>query len=133
MAKSQIQSDMDIQSFLLDATKLNVSELERITRELNALIVRKKTPQSDQRERRLIQLINQAALNTEQRTRYAALSEKLQNASITEAEHQEFMALVELDEQLRNDRVKYLLELAQLRNIPLPKLLTDLGLEPAHG
>jgi hypothetical protein len=79
-------------------------------------------------------LINQTALNSDQRARYSELAEKLALEKISEAEHTEFMALVELDEQLRNDRVKYLIELSHLRNISLPQLMSDLGLDPvAYG
>jgi hypothetical protein len=34
----------------------------------------------------------------------------------------EYMVLVERDERLRNDRVQYLVELAQLRDVSLPRL-----------
>jgi hypothetical protein len=42
-------------------------------------------------------------------------------------------ALVEKDEALRNERAKYLLELAQLKNIPLSQLLEYMGLNSAIG
>jgi hypothetical protein len=44
------------------------------------------------------------------------------------------IALVEEEETLRVERVKYLIELAQLRNITLPQLMEKLGLKKnKHG
>jgi hypothetical protein len=43
MAKTRAKSDMDTQSFLLNAASMQVSELEGLARELDAIIVRKKT------------------------------------------------------------------------------------------
>ena len=125
---------MDTQTFLNEAAGLQVSELERLARELDAIITRKKTAQIGQRESQLVQLINHTILTTDQRQKYGLLMDKLEQESITEEERQEFLELVAEDEQLRNDRVKYLVELAQLRNISLTKLMADLGLDPiAHG
>jgi hypothetical protein len=134
MSKIQVQTEIDTRAFLAGASALQISELEFLAREINAVITRKKTDDKDNRERQLIGLINQTALINGQLLRYRELTEKLESESLSEVEHKEYLALVETDEQLRNDRVKYLIELSQLRNVSLPSLMEELGLNtPTNG
>jgi len=87
-----------------------------------------------QTQRELLRRINQTVLPKEKRALYAQLVEKLENDTISESEHQRFLELTEEEEALRNERVKILLELAQLKNMPLNRLLQELGLQPVgHG
>lgn len=79
-------------------------------------------------EKDLLHKINQTVLPDKQAERYALLIQKLEPDTMTETEHTEFMDLVCKEEALRNERVKYLIELAQLRNMPLLKLMDSLGL-----
>jgi hypothetical protein len=130
MSKIQVQTEIDTRTFLLGAAGLQLNELERLVGELNILIARKKSARNDGRERQLLHLINQTALESDQRARYLALVEKLEDDTMSEEEHREYMVLVERDEQLRNDRVQYLVELAQLRDVSLPRLMENLGLNP---
>ena len=76
----------------------------------------------------LLRKINQTALSKNKAERYAELMQKLEPDTISKIEHAEFMDLVTEEEELRNERVKYLIELAQLRNVPLLKLMDSLGL-----
>lgn len=82
----------------------------------------------DIRENQLTQLINQTRLSSSQKETYQMLSQKIESETITVAEHQDFQQLVEIEEQLRNDRLKYLIELASLRDMPVMQLLHQLGL-----
>ena len=73
-------------------------------------------------------------LPREKRALYLQLAQKLENDSITEPERQHFLQLTEEEETLRNERVKMLIELAQLRSISLNQLMEELGLQPVgHG
>lgn len=117
--------------FLPKIAELPLGELEKIARELRAVIVRKKRADLPSREGFLLKKINQAVLPASQRARFFELAEKLGTDEMSDAEHTEFMILTEQDEQLRNERVKFLIELAQLRRISLPKLMLDLGLATA--
>lgn len=88
----------------------------------------------DRRERLLLDKINQTVLDKKKKERYQLLVVKLEADTISEIEHAEFTKLADLQEKLRNQRVKYLIELAQLRGIYLPQLMTTLGLNSvAHG
>jgi len=82
----------------------------------------------DIREKQLLQLINQTSLSMSEQETYQLLSQRIENETITDADHQNFLQLVEIEEQLRNDRLKYLIELANLRDIPVMQLLHQLGL-----
>jgi len=128
MSKIQVQTIIDTDSLVVGAASLQLSELEKLVRELDAVIVRKRSLDQELRQRELIRLINQSVLEVEQRSRYLMLVEKLEDETISQDEHQEFIALTEKDEQLRNDRLKYLIELAQLSNVSLPQLMEQMGL-----
>lgn len=128
MTITQGQSVIDTQGVLSGASQMPLNELEHIVRELNALITRRKEADPKYQEKKLLHKINQTVLPDTQAERYALLIQKLEPDTMTETEHTEFMDLVAKEEALRNERVKYLIELAQLRNIPLLKLMDNLGL-----
>ncbi|MEY4934075.1 MAG: hypothetical protein RIS64_434 [Bacteroidota bacterium] len=52
-------------------------------------------------------------------------------SSLSETEHQELILLVEEEEALNVQRLKQLVELAQLRKLTLPQLMKKLGLNKA--
>lgn len=128
MSKIQIETTIDTDSFVLGAANLQLGELEKLVRELDAVIVRKKNLDKDLRERELIRLINQTVLDADQRSRYLVLVDKLENDSISSEEHLEFLSLTEKDEKLQNERLSYLIELAQLNNLSLLELMDRMGL-----
>lgn len=132
MSKIQVQTTIDTSAFLTGAAKLRLDELEQLVRELDAIITRKRSQNQKYRESQLLRLINQAMLESDQRNRYIALTDKLEEETLAEEEYAEYMSLVEKDEQLRNERVKYLLELAQLKGVALPELVKLLGLNPGQ-
>ncbi len=132
--KIQIQSEIDTQILLNGVAQMPLNELEYFVQELNALITRKKTNNKTYRERSLLTKINQTVLPKNKIERYISLHHKLESETLTESEHSEFMDLVAQDEEQRNQRVKYMIELAQLRNITLSQLMQTLGLNPiANG
>ena len=128
MSKIQVQTTIDTDALILGAANLQLSELERLVRELDAVIVRKKNLDKNLKERELIRQINQTVLDADQRVRYLMLAEKLENDSISADEHLEFVALTEMDEELRNERLKYLIELAQLTDVGVLELMEQMGL-----
>ncbi len=120
--------------FIQSITNKPVAELEFYLQEINALIRRKKTQDIDLRERYLLEKINKTVLDKKKIERHHFLLEKLEDDSISEAEHEEFMNIASQEEKLRNRRVKYMIELAQLRAISLTQLMATLGLKPVqHG
>ena len=71
--------------------------------------------------------INQTVLDKAKRERYQALIYTLEMETISDVEHTELLELVEQEEKIRVKRLKYLIELAQLR-ITLPQLMKNLEL-----
>ncbi len=134
MSKVQIQAAVDTKVFLTGAAQMKISELEVFVRELNTVIFQKKVKDKTYRQQELLRLINQTVLPKEKREQYWELAEKLELDSISEKEHQIFLQLTEEEELLRNERVKMLLELSQLKNISLAQLMDEMGLKPmGHG
>jgi hypothetical protein len=134
MTKLQVQAEMNAQSLLMTVAQLPLNELEQFIQELNRLLTRKKSEEIAQKDKILISKINQTALSLPKIERCNALILQMEFATLTEAEHQELMLLVEEEEKLRVERVQYLIELAQLRRIPLPQLMENLGLKKGkHG
>jgi hypothetical protein len=123
---------IDSQSLLRDADRMPVTELERFLKDINALLRRKKTQDKALRERQLLHKINRTVLDATQTERYHILVEKLELSTMTDAEHTEFGILATQEEKLRNQRVKYMIELAQLRNITLSQVMASLGLIPLN-
>jgi hypothetical protein len=134
MTKIQIQAEIDAQKFLTSVAQIPVNELEYFVMELNALITRRKTNDKVYRDRALLSKINGAILPKGKTERYMLLHLKLEAETISGSEYQEFMDLVAQEEELRNERVKYMIELSQLRGITLPQVMNSLGINvPSHG
>jgi hypothetical protein len=119
---------MDAQTLLKDVSQMPLLEMERFVQSVNALITQKKTTDKTYRERFLLGKINQTVLAKEKIERYQLLVRRLEVETISDVEYTEFMELTDLEEQIRLERMTYLLELAQLRSITLPQLMTHLGL-----
>ena len=119
---------MDTQSLLSNADQMPVTELEAFVQQLNALITRKKTTDKNLRDTILLDKINQTVLDKTKRERYQSLIYRMEMETISDIEHTELLKLVEQEEKIRVKRLKYLIELAQLRNTTLPQLMKTLEL-----
>ena len=82
------------------------------------------------RSRQLLYKINNTVLDAAKTEHYQVLVEKLELGTMTDAEHIELDILANQEEKLRNQRVKYMIELAQLRDVSLPQVMESLGLIP---
>ncbi len=133
MSKTQqILSMTEAKALLAAATAMKIQELEMLVQELSGVLYRKKSKDKAYREKELLRLLSEAILDKEKRERYWQLALQLEEGELPAAEHAEFMQLVGEEELLRNTRVKLLIELAQLRNMPLPQLMEEMGLNPPH-
>jgi hypothetical protein len=131
MSKIQIQSEIDTQSLLTGVSEMPVQELESFVRELNALITRKKTKDIAHREKILISKINRTVLEKSKAETYQKLILQSETVAISIEDNNRLLELVTEEENLRNERLKYLIELAQLRNIPVIQLMNNLGIVPS--
>jgi hypothetical protein len=119
---------MDAQNLLKDVAQMPLFEMERFVQAINGLITQKKTSDKSYRERFLLGRINQTILEKDKIVRYQFLVQKLEAETISDEEYAEFMHLTEEEEQIRLDRMTFLVELAQLRSLTLPQLMDNLGL-----
>ncbi len=62
--------------------------------------------------------------------RFRALKEKMRDRTLTDQELEEYQAINERIEAANVARLRVLVELAKLRQVPLRQLMTDLGLNP---
>lgn len=133
MTTAQIKqgAKSDLEGMLAGVSSLETPELELFFQQVAQVLAARKAPSLTQRESDLFLKIN-AGYPTDLREKYEILTAKRENQSITQKEEQALIAITEQFEFLDSERLQHLLELAQLRKIPLDKLLENLG-QPAHG
>ena len=130
MSKISIQTEVDLKTLISSVATLKLKDLESFAQELNAIITRKKSKSKSFRDAELLSLHNQTILTKVKRERLSDLIQKMESETMTERERKELLVLTKEEEKLRNERVKILIELSQLRSIPFPQLMKDLGLNP---
>ena len=134
MTKMHIQSDNNVKSLIGGFTNMPLQDLESFIKELNALAIRKRIADKGKSDKSLLLKINRAILPEEKMERYTFLQEKMEVENLPESEYQELLILVNQEEKVRNKRFQYLVELSQLRTIPLIELMNHLGLNaPIHA
>lgn len=129
MSKIRIHTEIDTNSFLAGLAHWQISELEKFAHDLNDFILRKKAKDKEKKEAGLLLKIHESDLTKEKKEEYQNLMQKLEMETISEEERQVFLKLTEDEENLRNQRVALMFELAQLRNVTLPEVMKDLGLK----
>ncbi len=125
--KAQIQ--LDLNAVMEGIAKLDLDELEAFATKINYLVAKKKAPNIPKREAILLEKINEG-LPIEIQEEYHTLLEKSANETLTESEHKRLLKLIPLAEAKQVERLKYLIELAQLRNITVDELMEHLGITP---
>ncbi|MCC6724710.1 MAG: STAS/SEC14 domain-containing protein [Saprospiraceae bacterium] len=114
-------------------SELDTPDLENFFHQVAHLLAKRKAPSLAKREAELLLKISEG-YPVELRKKYDALASKMQDKTISPDEHREILNLTDRMEALDAKRLELLLELAQLRNISLDQLLSQLGLPPhAHG
>ena len=120
---------IETEQLLNAALQMPRPELEQFVRRLFTLKAREETPCLSERETALLLAINQG-LPVATRKRLNRLIRKRQSHTITEAELQELRQLTHQIEKSDAERLKNLIELAHLRQVPLNDLIRQLGLKP---
>lgn len=130
MSKITIKSEIDANALLSSVAQLKIKELETFIRELSGILTRKKATDKKSQIAELLNQHNRTVLSKKKRKKFAELYEQLEAGIIKKVDHQEFLKLSEESERLRNERVKLLIQIAHLRDIPFNNLLQELGLQP---
>ena len=125
MSSVQIKSKIELDAILEGIAQLDTADLEQFQQQVNRLLAQRKAPSLSKAEAALLLKINEGLPQPIQ-ARYAALSEKIQEETISSAEHEEWLQLNEQVEAKDAERLELLIELAELRNISVDELITQL-------
>ena len=136
MTTLQLKSEIsiDINELLGGVSQLDTLEIERLLSEISIILAQRKALHLPERESELLQRIG-AGLPEDVQNRYDELQKKLLAEQITPDEHQELLSLIEIVENADAERLKYLIELSQLRKVSLDELMSQLGIQtpPAYA
>lgn len=120
---------IETDELLKAALQLPPIELEKFVTKLFVLKAKERTPLLSQRESELLLQIN-LTLPPPQRKRLNLLLKKRQSHTIKPTELQELKQMTHEIEKSDAQRLKCLIELAAIRNVPLDDLIKQLGLKP---
>ena len=131
MATVRVTSEvsLNLDQLLSGVAQLDTDELRNFVERVSLMLAQRKASSLPELEANLLQAINQG-LSGKIQHRYSELQSKLQNEAIAPEEHQELLQLIDVVEQADAARLQALVELAQLRGVTLPDLMTQLGLQP---
>lgn len=105
-----------------------VPELEQFVTKVLEIRAKLKAPSVSEQEAQLLTQINQG-LSAQDQARFSVLDQKRQAENLTEFEYQELLQLIEQIEQFTVLRMQALTKLAVLRQMPVKKLMSDLGIK----
>ena len=133
MPNIEIRSQVSLNDLLNGVAQLNSSDLEQFVSQVLALRAKRVAPSVSKQETEILEKINRGlAQKTQQR--YNELVAKRQAETLTDAEHQELLDLIDRIEQADAERVQALTKLAQLRNMSVKTLMETLNIRPpAYG
>lgn len=128
MATISVQAKLTSEDLLNALAQLDTREAEHLMQRWQQMLAQRKAPFVPQREAELLQF-----LAREKRAgfaaRFAELQAKRRAFTLTPDEHGELIALSDEAEAFDVERLKALSELAQLRQISVPRLMKQLGLK----
>lgn len=130
MTTIQVQTQLPFETLLNSLKQLNLRELEDVAHTTAVLRARQLTPSLPKEEAALLSYLNEGVIPVETQQRCAVLSQKAQEGAISEEERIELLGLIDQIEELNSKRIGYLVQLAQLRQIPLDDLMKTLEIKP---
>jgi hypothetical protein len=124
---------MSTKELLKAAEQLKPSQLDRFVSDVIALKAQRQAPRLTAAEAELLQKINQG-LSPSARKKWQHLVRKRDARKLTPREYHELVRLVDQIEELQTNRLKWMVQLAQLRKTSVDDLLKELGIQtPGHG
>jgi len=111
------------------ANQLSVQELGEFMQQVSSLYARRRAPHLSGRETKLLKQINRGIPETTWQL-YKELVQRRQEEQLTTGEQEELLQLSDQIELAHAKRMEALVELAQLRNVPLRDLMDSLGIKP---
>ncbi len=111
------------------AAQLGTRELESFVARVLVLRARRLAPSLAKEEARLLREINQGLPAADQQ-RYEELTSGLRAETIASEEHRELLAMIARIEHADAGRIRALTSLAELREVSVEALMSDLGIHP---
>jgi len=125
MTTLNLTSKIELEQVIQILGQLSNAELEKVLSRLYYLLELRKTPNLPASEVDLLRKINQGCSATLEQ-RHAILTRRLQANTLTKAEHQELMTLINQIEPADVERMQALITLSNLRAIPVETLMQQL-------
>jgi hypothetical protein len=124
---------MSTKELLKAVEQLKPSELDRFVSDVIALKAQREAPRLTLAETDLLLKINQG-LSPNLRKKWGQLIRKRDARKLSPQEHRELIRLTDQIEALQANRVKWMVQLARIRNQPFDELVRELGIQPPnHG
>jgi hypothetical protein len=128
-----IPIEVSTEQLIRAVERLPQHELEIFVAQIVALRAQRSAPYLNQAETALLLQIN-AGLSPDEQRRFTELVAKRHMETISPAELEELIQITDEIEQRDAQRLAALIELAQLRQTPVPVLMDELGIRPpAHA
>jgi hypothetical protein len=128
MAATSDQASLTLEDLLAAIEQLGPVDLEKVSQRLLHLQARRRAANLSEREAELLREIYRAKPPGFQE-RFDELNAKRRAFALSPEEHEELLRLVDESEAFTVRRTEALAELAQLRQVPLPTLMKQLGLK----
>ncbi|MFT5195138.1 MAG: hypothetical protein ACI9EW_003105 [Cellvibrionaceae bacterium] len=127
MASVQIQTKVNLKDLLDGVQKLDSTTLESFADQVMLLRAQRRSSSIPQKETDLLKRIN-VGLSAPMGARLAELRAKKESSSLTEDENSEYLQIAYQVEELDVQRLEALSELAQIRDVTVRELMTQLSL-----
>ena len=128
MPTVKIEAQLSKEDLLEAVQQLSLSELEQFTQDIIAVQAKQKANNLSANETELLFKINQN-LNKNKLDKYKLLITKRNQEILTEKEYQELLLLTNEVEKHQAQRLEYLAQLTQIRQVSLSNLIIQLGIQ----
>lgn len=132
MPTVKIEAQISALDLLQAVEQLSQPELEQFIQQVIQLRAKNIAFSLPTQESELLLKINQGFHEKLQRL-YQGLIDKRDRATLTESEYQQLLELTDRVEKYQVQRLEYLTQLAQIRQVSVANLITQLGLKPINN
>lgn len=119
--------EVSYQQLLKGVEHLNSTDLEQFTKDILSIKAQRRSDTLSQNEADLLEKINQG-VSIEKRERYTILRKRKDQEVLTSEEYEELLLITKEKEQLNVERIRHLIQLAEIRKTNLRDLMTELGI-----
>lgn len=119
---------MSVDELLKVVEDLSESDLNHLVNRALFVRARRRAPVATPEESTLLREIN-CGIPSALSDRYEILADKRDDETLTEAEYTELLVIGDQIERIGVQRLEALVKLAELKQIPLRQLMTDLGIQ----